>query len=335
MHIPDGVLSEPVAAATGAIAIGTFGYGLKRLEKRLRERTTVLMGIMAAFIFAAQMVNFPLLVLPASGHLIGGVLAAVMLGPWAGAVVMGTVLIVQCLLFVDGGVLAMGANFVNLGLIASVGGYAIYDPIRRLIGGRSGVIVGAMAAAWFSVLLAAGAFAVELSARAGWDQFPRILGWMALVHAVIGVGEAVITGLVLRSILAVRPDLVFGAGAVERRPDRWGRLAVGGLGIAAAVAVFLAPLASELDDGLEFVGGRLGFLAAEEAPVLAGPMADYKVPVLPDVAAATAAAGLIGTVTVFLVGGVLAWALARGEAARGRSRAEAGARAGGPEPHAA
>ena len=173
MHIPDHVLSEPVAAATGAIALGTFGYGLKRLERRLRERTTVLMGIMAAFIFAAQMVNFPLLVLPASGHLIGGVLAAVMLGPWAGAVVMGTVLIVQCLLFADGGVLALGANFVNLGLIASVGGYAIYDPIRRGIGGRAGVLVGAMVAAWFSVLLASAAFAVELAASGRWAELPE------------------------------------------------------------------------------------------------------------------------------------------------------------------
>src|SRR5436305_151416 len=157
MHIPNAVLDPKVAAVTGAIGAAGLVYGLRALEKRLGERTTVLMGTMAAFVFAAQMVNFPLGPLAVSGHLIGGVLAAVMLGPWAGAVVMAAVLIVQCLLFGDGGLMALGANFVNMGLIGSVLGYAIYAPVRRAIGGRAGVIVGAMVAAWFSVLLAAGA----------------------------------------------------------------------------------------------------------------------------------------------------------------------------------
>src|SRR5205807_1682545 len=128
------------------------------VEKRHGEMTTVKMGTMAAFVFAAQMVNFPLGVLPASGHLLGGVLAAVMLGPWAGAVVIAAVLIVQCLLFGDGGLVALGANFVNMGLIGAVLGYAIYSEIRRAIGGARGVLVGGMIAAWLSVLLASGAF---------------------------------------------------------------------------------------------------------------------------------------------------------------------------------
>src|SRR3954454_19792480 len=157
MHIPDAVLDPKVAAATGAVAAAGLLAGLRTLEKRLGERTTVLMGTMSAFVFAAQMVNFPLG--PFSGHLLGGVLSAVMLGPWAGAVVIGAVLIVQCLLFGDGGLTALGANFINMGLIGSVGGYAIYAPIRRAIGGRKGVLLGAMAAAWFSVILASGAFA--------------------------------------------------------------------------------------------------------------------------------------------------------------------------------
>src|ERR1700757_3993310 len=163
MHIPDAVLDPRVAAVTGAAAVAGLAAASRALEKRLGERTTVLMGTMSAFVFAAQMVNFPVGPLPISGHLLGGVLAAVMLGPWAGAVVLGAVLIVQCFLFGDGGLTSLGANFVNMGLIGSVLGYAIYAPIRRAIGGRAGVMLGAMLAAWFSVLLAAGAFTVELA----------------------------------------------------------------------------------------------------------------------------------------------------------------------------
>ncbi len=121
MHIPDAVLDPKVAAATSLLARGGPGVRAPALRGSLRERTTVLMGSMAAFVFAAQMVNFPLLVVPASGHLLGGVLAAVLLGPWAGSLVIAAVLLVQCFLFGDGGLTALGANFVNMGLIGSVG----------------------------------------------------------------------------------------------------------------------------------------------------------------------------------------------------------------------
>src|SRR3954451_22420618 len=157
MHIPDGLLVPGVAMVTGVVGAGGLGYSLRAVERRLRERTTPLMGMMAAFVFAAQMVNFP--VGPGvSGHLLGGVLAAVMLGPWAGAVVIASVLIVQCLIFGDGGLIALGANFVNMGLLGAVGGYAIYSPLRDAIGGRRGVLFAAVVAAWFSVILASGAF---------------------------------------------------------------------------------------------------------------------------------------------------------------------------------
>jgi cobalt/nickel transport system permease protein len=335
MHIPDHVLSQPVLVATGVVALGGFGYGLRRLERRLRDRTMVLMGIMSAFVFAAQMVNFPLLVLPASGHLIGGVLAAVMLGPWAGAVVMGTVLIVQALLFADGGILALGANFVNLGLIAGVGGYAIYDAVRRVIGGRSGVVVGAMVAAWCSVLMSSLSFAIQLAASGWWSELPRLLGWMSLVHAMIGLGEAMITGLVLRSVLAVRPDLVFESVSPGDRAKGWGRVVLGGLGASMAVAAFLSPLASGLDDGLEFVGGRLGFLPVEDRAMVEGPMADYTIRGLPDVAPVTAAAGLIGTISVFSAGFVLARGFTSKGPRFGAIDPETSEAGGGPEAHAA
>jgi len=332
VHIPNAVLDPRVAVATTAVGAAGLVYGLRRLEARLGERTTVLMGTTAAFVFAAQMVKFP--VGPGvAGHLLGGVLAAVVLGPWAGAVVIATVLIVQCLVFGDGGLTALGANFCNMGLIGSVLGYAIYDPIRRAVGGRAGVIFGAMLAAWFSVILASGAFALELAASGSPRQFLDVLSWMTLVHAGIGVGEALITGLVLRFVLVSRPGLIDEATApaspegVAASPGFLGRygLVVAGSGVALAVAIFLAPFASEWPDGLEFVGGRLGFLKGDAPASLPVPVPDYSLVIFghDSVRVATAAAGVVGTLVVFGFALVLAGVVrkARGAAGVGRDAA--------------
>jgi cobalt/nickel transport system permease protein len=330
MHIPDAVLSPAVAAATSAVAAGGMAVCMGKLQHHLQERTPVLMGVMSAFVFAAQMVNFPLYPLPISGHLLGGVLSAVMLGPWGGAVVIAAVLIVQCLLFGDGGVTALGANFVNMGLIGSIGGYAIYAPLRRAMRGRVGILVGAMAAAWFSVLLASGAFAIELAVSGRSAGFLNVLAWMALVHAAIGIGEALITGLVLRFLLLVRPDLIEDDDSEgSSRTQRWGQVAAGGLGVALATAVFLAPFASEHDDGLEWVGGKLGFLK-EVKPVLAAPISDYQLllPGLSYVPAATALAGALGTLIVFGAG----FGLARGFSRRTTSATGSGSPSTSDEP---
>jgi len=310
MHVPDAMLDPTVALVTGLVGAGGLMLALRRLERRLGERTTVLMGTMSAFVFAAQMVNFPV-GLGVSGHLLGGVLASVLLGPWAGAVVIAAVLLVQCFLFADGGVTALGANFVNMGLVGAALGYAIYAPIRRWIGGRKGVLIAAMVAAWFSVLLASGALAVELAASGRRGVFFQILSWMALVHAVIGLGEAVITGLVVRFLLVRRPDLFElpdDADAGLSVAGRWGQTLVGGLAVALAIAVFLAPFASQSPDGLEFVGGKLGFLSDSAPPsLIPAPIPDYQLPGLKRVKVATAAAGMVGTLVVFGV----AWGMAR------------------------
>jgi len=312
MHIPDGVLDPNVAVVSGLVGIGGLLFGLRRLERRMGERAPVLMGTMSAFVFAGQMVNFPV-ALGVSGHLLGGVLASVLLGPWAGAVVIAAVLLVQCFLFGDGGATALGANFVNMGLVGAVGGYAIYAPIRRWIRGPKGVLIAAMVAAWFSVLLASGAFAVELAASGRRADFLPILSWMALVHAAIGLGEALITGLVVRYLLVRRPDLF----EISDDPDAgvsvaglWGQTLLGGLAVALAIAVFLAPFASQYPDGLEFVGDRLRFLPeSPPPPIILAPIPDYQlaIPGLNYVKVATAAAGLIGTLVVFGV----AWVMVR------------------------
>ena len=312
MHIPDTALDAKVIAITLVIGGAGLALAVRRLERRLGEKTTVLMGTMAAFVFAAQMVTFPVGPM-VSGHLLGGVLAAVLLGPWAGAVVIAAVLLVQCFMFADGGVTALGANFVNMGLIGSVGGYAIYASIRRAIGGDTGVLIAAMAAAWFSVLLASGACALELAASGRGDQFLTILAWMALVHAVIGLGEALITGAVVQFLLVRRPDLFDepdSAGERYQGAKNWGQALVGGLGVALAISVFLAPFAYEQPDGLEFVGRKLNFLPAEEpSPRIPAPVPNYQLSIAGagHVKLATAAAGLVGTLVVFGV----AWGMAR------------------------
>lgn len=310
MHIPDGILSPPVAVGAAVAAAVGFSRAVRGAGRSSGERPTVLMGVTAAFIFAAQMVNFP--VGPGvSGHLLGGVLAAVVLGPWAGAVVVGAVLIVQCLLFADGGLTALGANFLNMGVIGAIGGYAIYAPLRRAIGGRSGVLLGAMVAAWLGAILSAGAFAVELALSGRWQDFPRILAWMVIVHAAIGVGDAIITGLVVRLVLLARPDLIYQPDAPPSRVGHYAQVALVGLAASVAVAMILGPLAWEAPDGLEFVGARLGFLPETEGGMPA-PFPDYQVSSLAaHVALATAVAGLIGTVVVFALGVALSRAFPR------------------------
>ncbi len=176
-----------------------------------------------------------------------------------------------------------------------------------------------MAAAWFSVILSSGAFAVELAASGRWSSFLDVLGWMTLVHSAIGLGEALITGMVVRFLLLTRPDLVDGdPKPASSTASRWGGIALAGLGVSLAVAIFLAPLASTLPDGLEFVGGsKVPFLPAEEAAPgskIAAPIPDYEMPGLSrSKSAATAAAGVVGTLVVFGVGLALARTLAVGK----------------------
>lgn len=209
MHIPDGFLAARVWAPLWIAAGGGLWYCIRRVSAELKDRAVPLMGVMAAFIFAAQMLNFPVAG-GTSGHLLGGVLAAVLLGPWAGAVVIAIVLAVQCLLFQDGGLTALGANIVNMSFISSALGYSIYTVVRSASPERRKIFAGVAVASWCSVVLASGACALEL-ALSGTSPLRVALPAMVAVHALIGVGEAIITCLVISFVLKVRPDLVYGA----------------------------------------------------------------------------------------------------------------------------
>ena len=207
MHIPDGFLAANTWMPAWLVSIGGLGFCLKRTSEALKEKMVPLMGVMSAFIFAAQMLNFPVMG-ATSGHLLGGVLAVVLLGPCAGAIVIAVVLTAQCFIFQDGGITALGANIFNMSFMGAVGGYLIYRGIRRLIGGNRGIIVGSGVAAWASVVAASSVCAVEL-ALSGTSPLKVALPAMAGVHALIGIGEAVITCSVVGFVLRVRPDLVF------------------------------------------------------------------------------------------------------------------------------
>lgn len=207
MHIPDGFLAANTWVPAWIISVGGIGYCLRRTARLLKDRTVPLMGVMAAFIFAAQMLNFPVAG-GTSGHLLGGVLAAVLLGPYAGAIVIAVVLIVQCLIFQDGGLTTLGANIFNMSFLGAIGGYLVYNVIRVSLAGKKGVMVGTAIAAWLSVVIASCACAIEL-AISGTSPLRVALPAMAGVHALIGVGEAIVTCLVVGFVLRARPDLIY------------------------------------------------------------------------------------------------------------------------------
>lgn len=304
MHIPDGFLDAKTAVATGALAAAGIGIALAGVRRTLPPRRVPLIGLAAAFIFAAQMLNFPVAG-GTSGHLIGAVLAAVLLGPSAAVVVMTAVLILQCFLFADGGVTALGANLFNMALVAPTTGYGIYAALRRVAGdGLRSRLLATAFAAWCSTVAASIACAGELamSGTVAWGAaFPA----MAAVHMLIGAGEAVITTMVIAAIARVRPELL--AARIVGPPLRHTETIALGLVASVGLAVIVAPFACGWPDGLERVASLLGFEQRAAAPAIASPAAGYGIPGVRSAVASTAIAGLIGTLTAF----VFAYLLAR------------------------
>ena len=207
LHAPDGFFSTPISLVFWVVTGLALGLSVQRAGKQLDERAVPLMGVMAAFIFAAQMFNFQI---PGgtSGHLLGGVLAAVLLGPWAGTIVMACVIGVQALVFQDGGLVVLGVNIFNMGLIGTFGGYWLYRTLCAVLGGEErGRLVAAAVAAWCSVFAASILVAFQL-AFSDTTDLTAALAAMAGWHAVIGIGEAIITVAALSFIAASRADLL-------------------------------------------------------------------------------------------------------------------------------
>jgi cobalt/nickel transport system permease protein len=207
MHAPDGFLSLPIAAIMWVLTLAAIGISVKKTNETFDERAIPLMGVTAAFIFAAQMFNFQV-VGGTSGHLLGGVLAAVLLGPWAGTLVMAAVIAVQGLVFQDGGLVVMGANIFNMGVVGTMGGYAVYRALCGVFGGEQrGGIPAAGIAAWLSVVAGASAMAIELG-LSGTTDVVVALAAMAGIHVLIGIGEALVTMAALTFVRVSRPDLL-------------------------------------------------------------------------------------------------------------------------------
>ena len=208
MHIPDGFLSGPVAGAGYALAAVFVVLAVWRTNRSLGEKSVPLMGVTAAFIFAVQMMNFPVAG-GTSGHLLGGTLAAILVGPWAAIIVMTSVIGIQGLMFQDGGLSALGFNVLNMGVITALVGYSVYYLSALLANGRRGWVlpVGVFVASWLTVMLAAFATSIELAVS---DTSPLhvVLPAMMGVHALIGVGEGLITAAAVTFVLATRPDLI-------------------------------------------------------------------------------------------------------------------------------
>lgn len=311
LHIPDGFLSMSVSLLFWILTVACVALAVRRTSADLDDRQVPLMGVMAACIFAAQMLNFPVAG-GTSGHLLGGALAAIVLGPWAGILVMTCVVALQALLFQDGGIVVMGANIFNMGILTALIGGVIFYALLRIIGRQSwGLVASGFVAAWLSVMMSALLTSLQLIAS-GTAQAAVVLPAMLVVHALIAVGEGLITAAALSFILATRPDLLPGHMSDtlqgKRRPISKGGVLAAGTAIAAILAL-LSPLASGNPDGLERVAEDTGFLERGLDPSY-NILPDYTIPGI-EGGISTILSGLIGVMIIVALGYGIATLLRR------------------------
>lgn len=291
MHIPDGFLSAVVSVVLWILAATAVAISLRRVGQELGERLIPVMGVLAAAIFAGQMLNFSVAG-GTSGHLLGAALATIVLGPWGALLVMTSVISLQALLFQDGGLLALGANIFNMAVVGTVVSHFVYSSLQKLAGGRpAGAFVGAAIAAWLSVVLASLACAIELAAS-GTSPAGLAIPAMAGIHALIGLGEALITVGAVTFLYKARRDLLNTSAARQAGVAVW---VFGAL--ISVVLVALAPLASAHPDGLEWVAQQQGFLGRAREPFLRL-IPDYVFPGVESEAVATILAGAIGVLLI-------------------------------------
>jgi len=292
MHIPDGFLSILVSVVMWILSIFAIGYSLKRVSQDIGERQVPLMGVLAAAIFAGQMLNFAVAG-GTSGHLMGAAIATILLGPWAAVLVMTSVVSIQALIFQDGGLLALGANIFNMAIVGVAVSYVTYQLVYRLSGKRPwGIFAGGFLAAWLSIVITALGVGLQL-ALSGTSPANIAIPAMAAIHAIIGIGEGLITTGVLAFVYATRPDLIT---RQEAPPSKAGVVWVVGLLLAVALAI-LSPLASSRPDGLEWVAEQKGFLDTAQGTVY-NIIPDYVLPGVSNEAIATVLAGILGIILV-------------------------------------
>ncbi|MEU9704377.1 energy-coupling factor ABC transporter permease [Streptomyces sp. NPDC047981] len=334
MHVPDGFINAPVSVAAGVVAAGAVAVSLRGARRELDERAAPLAGLVAAFVFAVQMLNFPVAA-GTSGHLLGGALAAILVGPYTGVLVIAVVLLMQGILFADGGLTALGVNITVMGVVTVVVAYALFRGLVLILPRtRRSVTVASFAAALVSVPAAAAAFTL-VYAIGGTTDVPlgKVLTAMVGVHTLIGIGEAAITMLTVGAVIAVRPDLVYGARgltaplklrvngelvdaepATEAAPAAGSpkKVWIGGLVAALVLAGFVSFYASASPDGLEKVAADQGIDEKVEEHAAAGsPLADYGVKGIDAARLSGGLAGVIGVGATLAVGSGAFWAVRR------------------------
>ena len=293
LHIPDGFLSILVSIALWIISIVFVSYALKRVGKDVGEHQVPLMGVLAAAIFAGQMLNFAVAG-GTSGHLMGATIATILMGPWAAMLIMTSVVSIQALIFQDGGLLALGANIFNMGIVGVAVSYTVYRTALRLVGNqKTGIFSGGFIAAWLSIVITSLAVGLQL-ALSGTSPANLAIPAMAGVHALIGIGEGLITVGALAFLLASRPDLIKRSETAQ----------IGGriiwlIGLLVAlVLVIVSPLASTRPDGLEWVAMQYGFLEIARGPFYRI-IPEYLFPGISSEALATIMAGILGIAIIF------------------------------------
>ncbi|MET0696949.1 MAG: energy-coupling factor ABC transporter permease [Acidimicrobiia bacterium] len=314
MLIPDGCLNGATSAGIAVMAAGGLGYSIKRAGAYLQESRIALTGLVAAFIFALQMINFPVAA-GTSGHLLGGALAVILVGPWLGITAVSVVVIIQALVIADGGVSALGANLLNMALVTGLVGWVVFRVmVKTLPRSWTTVLVSTFTAALASVVASSLAFVIEYAIGGrGNVNVATVFAAMAGVHFLIGVGEGLISAATVGAVAATRPELIAGVEDLdlldkEKKPVRagaWG-FAAAGLVVAALLVLVVAPLASSEPDGLERVAIDQGFIdSAEDHPLADSPLADYEVAGIEEEATGIRLSGLIGVLITFGVGAAI------------------------------
>ncbi|MES4886814.1 energy-coupling factor ABC transporter permease [Streptomyces sp. NPDC096012] len=337
MHVPDGFIDAPTSAVTGVVAAGALAVSLRGARRELDERTAPLAGLVAAFIFAVQMLNFPVAA-GTSGHLLGGALAAILVGPFTGVLCVSVVLLMQGVLFADGGLTALGVNITDMAIVTTVVSYAVFRGLLAVLPRRRrSVTLASFVAALLSVPAAAVAFTVIYAIGGTTDiSLGKVATAMIGVHVLIGIGEAVITALTVGAVVAVRPDLVHGAHGLRQRLQlrvngtlvdapaaeaptapvaaRTSRrtLWVTGLVTSLVLAGFVSFYASANPDGLEKVAHDKGIDKKAEAHAAAdSPLSGYGVKDVSDARLSGGLAGVIGVGVTVVAGSAVFWAVRR------------------------
>ncbi|MET7319107.1 energy-coupling factor ABC transporter permease [Streptomyces sp. NPDC005549] len=337
MHVPDGFINAPTSAVTGVVAAGAIAVSLRGARRELDERTAPLAGLVAAFIFAVQMLNFPVAA-GTSGHLLGGALAAILVGPYTGVLCVSVVLLMQGILFADGGLTALGVNITDMAIVTTVVAYALFRGLVKVLPRtRRSVTVASFVAALVSVPAAALAFTLLYWIGGTTDvSIGKVATAMIGVHVLIGIGEAAITALTVGAVIAVRPDLVYGARGLQQRlklrvngelvdapsgaapapapvaARSHRKVWITGLVASLVLAGFVSFYASANPDGLEKVASDKGIdKKAEEHAAADSPLADYGVKDITDARVSGGLAGVIGVGVTVVAGSAVFWTVRR------------------------